>query len=88
MDGIAEKAEEMKAAAENVLLRFIHGMKPYLTIPVALITAVIAGIVIFVVEYLRRYGFWDGFYWQKKALTKLIVFCVIETVAFLLLKFC
>ena len=88
MDEIAEKAEELTEKAESRLTQTVRGLKPYLTFSVALVTAVVAGIVIFIVEYLMRYGSWDGFYWQKKAWTKLIVFCFIEAVAFLLLKFC
>lgn len=87
MEELTEKAGEYAEEAKEGLADFVRFIKPYMTLPVALAITVIAGIVIFIAEYLKRYGSWDGFYWQRKAWTKLIVFSCLATAVFLMIKF-
>ena len=81
-----EELQEYYTEAEVIVVTALRLVKRHFTVVPALITAAVAGVVIFIVQYLKQYNSWDGFDWPKKAAVKLLVFCCVEAAVFLLIR--
>ena len=81
-----EELKEYYTEAEVMVVTALRLVKRYFTVTAAIITAVVAGIVIFIVQYLKQYSSWDGFDWPKKVAVKLLIFCCVEAAVFLLIR--